>query len=308
MNISRKEFLKTTSLIAGGMILPAKLFSRILDEPINFKNITDNIGIYTERGGTIGWLVSNNGVVVIDSQFPDTAKNFMAGLLQKTSRKIDILFNTHHHGDHTSGNIYLKDFSKKIVAHENCKMFQEKNDKKDPNNPQAYADTTFTETWSEDLGKEKVTAKYFGPAHTGGDAVIHFEQANIAHVGDLVFNQTFPYIDANGGGAIQNWPIVLEKVMKHYSKDTKFIYGHAISNDLLVGSIEDLNFMKNYFYALIEFVNSEIKKGKTKDEIMIAAAIPGFENLKERREGMRKMNLERAYDELSKLDNNGSKK
>lgn len=300
MKITRKDFLKTSYILAGGMMLPTKLFSSVLDEPANFKKLTDNIGIYVERGGTIGWYVSKDAVVVIDSQFPDAAKNFMTGLQTKTSRKIDLLFNTHHHGDHTSGNYYLKNFTNKIVAHENCKILQEKNDKKDPANPQAYADATFKNTWSEDLGKERVTASYFGPAHTGGDAVIHFEEANIAHVGDLVFNQTFPYIDANGGGTIQSWPVVLEKIIKHYSRDTKFIYGHAISNDLLVGTVDDLKFMKDYFYTLIDFVKGEIEKGKTKDEIIAAVTIPGFENLKERREGMRKMNLERAYDELTK--------
>ena len=129
---------------------------------------------------TIGWYATKETVVVIDSQFPETAKNFIAGLKEKSSRKIDILFNTHYHGDHTSGNIYLKGLCRKNCLHrKNCRMLQEKNDKKDPSKPQAYPDTTFMEEWSRDFGKEKVTAKYFGPAHTGGDSVIHFENANI---------------------------------------------------------------------------------------------------------------------------------
>ena len=50
----------------------------------------------------------------------------MSEIREKTERKIDILFNTHHHGDHTSGNYYLKDYADKIVAQENCPALQKK--------------------------------------------------------------------------------------------------------------------------------------------------------------------------------------
>ncbi len=301
MKLTRKDFLRSSLILSGGIFLPVqKSWGRFLDEPKGFRTIGANTGIFSEKGGTIGWYISNDALVVIDSQYPDSAKNFMSGVRQKTDRKIDIVFNTHHHGDHTSGNIYLKDFAVKIVAHENCKMLQEKNDKKDPNNPQVYADTTFSETWSQDLGKEKVTAAYFGPAHTGGDSVIHFENENVAHVGDLVFNKTYPFIDSNGGGTIKNWPNVLNKIIARYSKETKFIFGHSISDDLLVGSADDLRNMANYLTALHEFVASEIKKGKNKEEIASAPGVPGFIDLKERWNGAQKMNLEKAYDELSK--------
>lgn len=301
MKLSRKEFLRAGAILSGGFFLNgSKIFSNIQVQQGSFKELRNNIGIFTERGGTIGWYVTKDGVVVIDSQYPESAKNLVAGLQQRTSRKIDILFNTHHHGDHTSGNFFLKDYAAKIVAHENCKLFQEKNDKKDPAKPQAYANATFTNTWSDELGKEKVTARYFGPAHTTGDSVIHFEEANIAHVGDLVFNQTFPFIDSNGGGSIKSWYETLGKVAKHYSKDTLFIFGHSISDELLTGSIEDVLAMQKYIGALAEFVDDEIQKGKTKEEISAAPEIPGFAHLKERWQGARKMNLEKAYDELAK--------
>jgi glyoxylase-like metal-dependent hydrolase (beta-lactamase superfamily II) len=299
MKITRKEFIRAGAVLSGGLFLGSnKLFANFQTQTYSFKELRNNIGIFTERGGTIGWYATKEGVVVIDSQYPETAKNLIAALQQKSPRKIDILFNTHHHGDHTSGNIFLKDYAGKIVAHENCKMLQEKNDKKDPAKPQAYATATFKETWSEEVGKEKVTAKYFGAAHTGGDSVIHFEEANIAHVGDLVFNQTFPFIDSNGGGSIKSWYETLVKIIKHYEKDTLFIFGHSITDDLLTGNIKDLVSMQKYLGALAEFVDGEIHKGKSKEEIAAAAEIPGFANLKERWQGARKMNLEKAYDEL----------
>lgn len=299
MKVTRKDFLKLSALITGGIFLPGfKLFSSFQEQKFKFTELRNNIGIFTERGGTIGYYATNDALVVIDSQYPETVKNLIEGLKQKTERKIDTLFNTHHHGDHTSGNIFLKDYAKKIVAHENCKMLQEKNYGNNPDKPQAYPTVTYSNTWREELGKEKVTAKYFGTAHTGGDSVIHFENANIAHLGDLVFNKTFPFIDVNGGGTLKGWYEVLGKVSKYFSKETLFIFGHAANDDLLTGSIKDVVDMQNYFSALLEFVSTEIEKGKSKEEIINSSSIPGFENLKERWQGARKMNLERAFDQL----------
>lgn len=301
MKFTRKEFLKTSSLIAGGLLLPgSKNFGKIFQQTAGtFKNLRDNIGIYTERGGTIGWYISDDALVVIDSQFPETAKNMLDGLHKKTSRKIDLLFNTHHHGDHTSGNLYLKDFAVRIVAQENCKALQEKTYGSDTTKPQAYPDATFKKEWNQAIGKESVSAKFFGAAHTGGDSVVHFQKANVAHMGDLVFNRTYPFIDSNGGGTVAGWPIVLERIIKFYSKDTIFIFGHGATDDLVTGSMADVIAMKDYLSALYEFVSKEIKSGKTKEQIASANEIPGFADLKERWPGARKMNLEKTYDELS---------
>ncbi len=299
MKVTRKNFLKSSAILTGGLFLPAfKFISPFQEQKFKFTDLKNNIGIFTERGGTIGYYTTKEALVVIDTQFPDTAKNLIEGLKQKSGRKIDLLFNTHHHGDHTSGNIVLKDYANKIIAHENCKALQEKNYGNNPERPQAYPNVTFKQTWKEDLGKEKVTAIYFGEAHTGGDSVIHFENSNIAHLGDLVFNKTYPFIDPSGGGSIKGWYDVLGKLIKHFSNDTLFIFGHAINNDLLTGSIDDVKEMQNYFEALIDFVSSEIQKGKTKEEIINSPSIPRFENLKERSQGAKKMNLERAYDQL----------
>ena len=44
---------------------------------------------------------------------------------------------------------------------------------------------------------ENVASK---PAHTDGDSVVYFKEANILHLGDLFFNGFYPFIDADSGG------------------------------------------------------------------------------------------------------------
>ena len=121
--------------------------------------------------------------------------------------------NTHHHGDHTGGN---KAYGvSKIVAHVNC-LASHKTVTEEAKTVahQAYATATFTDTWTEKFGDETIEGRYFGPGHTGGDAVFHFQQANVMHMGDLLFNRAHPNIDRPQGARIDNWITVLETVSK----------------------------------------------------------------------------------------------
>jgi len=118
-------------------------------------------------------------------------------------------------------------------------------------------------------------------------------------MGDLVFNKVYPYMDRPGGCVIEGSINVLGKAALFFDKDTIFIYGHADSDENVSGSIDDLTTMQNYFSALLEFVDKEMKTGKSLTEIQDASHIPGFENLIERWEGAKNMSLKAAYEELS---------
>ena len=96
-----------------------------------------------------------------------------------------------------------------------------------PTTEQLYPDRTFTDVWREQVGDEWVRAKYYGVAHTSGDAVITFERANVAHMGDLMFHQRHPVIDKAAGASIKNWISVLEKAAADHDNDTIYIFGHA---------------------------------------------------------------------------------
>ncbi|RPI66012.1 MAG: MBL fold metallo-hydrolase [Ignavibacteriales bacterium] len=208
-------------------------------------------------------------------------------------------FNTHHHRDHTAGNFFLKKYADTIVAQENCPKFQEKQNKGTENEKmQVYADMTFKNQWQRELGKENINVQYLGPAHTGGDSIIYFEKANIAHLGDLVFNGVYPFIDLPGGGSIKGWIDVLEKASQIYPEDTLYIFGHAAEENDVVGKKADLLKMKDYLSALLEYVKKELDGGKSIDEIKKSQAIPGFEHLKENRPNALATNIQNAYDEL----------
>src|SRR5579862_5127307 len=81
-----------------------------------FAPIRRNVEFFTGRGGTIGYLINSGGVLVVDSQYPDAAKAFLDGLGERSNhRPVDVLLNTHHHADHTGGNVAFKGVAKTIV-------------------------------------------------------------------------------------------------------------------------------------------------------------------------------------------------
>ena len=268
---------------AGITIVQQSLLANIFldDLPYKMAPLRNNIGFFTERGGTIGWMISKDGIVVVDTQFPEQSRHLIDAIKKQSDKKIDLLINTHHHGDHSSGNISFKGIAEIILAHENSKKNQMRSAKDRGNeDAQLYPDTTFDKGWSQKVGDEIISLSYFGPAHTDGDSITHFENANIAHMGDLIFNRRFPYIDKSAGASIKNWIEVLENTQKTYDKDTIFIFGHSGDGYDIVGDMADIKAKQNFLSRLLDVVDSEIKAGKSQEEIMKITLIKGAEEWK----------------------------
>jgi cyclase len=278
--MNRKDFIKQSSFAAALLLIPnRKLFSQLLADPsFTIEMLTDDIGIFNEKGGTILFHYSKKGIVIVDSQFPDTAAHLIEEIKKKTSKKFQYLINTHHHFDHTAGNIAFKDMVKNVVAHENSLANQKATaEKQKTEDKQLYPTTTFTSTWSKKFGKEKIEMHYLGAGHTNGDAIVHFTKANIVHMGDLMFNRRYPYIDKSAGANIQNWIKILQTVQTKFDDNAKFVFGHANDKYKVTGTKADIKAFENYLTQLYNFVLTEVQLGKTKDEILKAKIIPGNE-------------------------------
>jgi len=241
-----------------------------------FEDLRGGVGIFTGQGGTIGWLVTPDGALAVDSQFVATANACVAGLKDRSDKGIQLLINTHHHADHVSGNPAFRPVVKSIVQQANAAKYHRDTTTQNAAQ-QAYADVTFGSSWSTALGGEKVSAKFYGPGHTGGDAIVVFEKANIVHMGDLLFNRMHPFIDRPNGASIVNWSKALTKIADEH-KDSLFIAGHAKAGlPLTVGRAEVLAF-RDYLSAVTDAARDGMRAGKSLEEITRVTAIPGFED------------------------------
>jgi cyclase len=296
--MERRSFIKNTSLSLAAFTLLSKssLASFLLDPAYKVKMLTDKIGIFSEKGGTILFLLGKKDVVVVDSQFPDSAQHCIDEIKKVSSMPFSYLINTHHHGDHTGGNIAFKDVAKNVVAHVNSLKNQKATAVKNNNEKkQHYPDTTFDKTWSKKLKGEKVTLSYFGSGHTDGDIFVHFEDSKIVHVGDLVFNRRFPYVDRGSGASIVNWVKTLDTAMAKYGDKNTYICGHAAEGFDVILKKGDVEAFRNYLSNVIKYTTEKIAAGATKEEYMKTKEIPGSPEWKG--EGISRT-LEAAWAEL----------
>ena len=287
---SRRKFLKTTSQLAAYSFLFGQLYackgSKIPTRiELPAKSVYDmqflrgGVGFFTERGGTIGWMASKDGIVVIDTQFPEQSQHLIDELMKLKKGKIDLLINTHHHGDHTAGNKVYGELTDMILAHSNSlKNQMETAKKRDNEADQIYPTDTFETSFQQKVGKEIIDLRYFGAAHTDGDSITHFQNANIAHIGDLVFNRRFPYIDTGAGAHIGNWINVLDQILNTFDDETIFIWGHAGEGYDIRGGKNEIKAFQNYLEKLMDLGEKSIKAGITLEELKKSTTIvPGAE-------------------------------
>jgi cyclase len=276
--MDRRRFIRNTGILSSAtLLLQHKAFADIF-KPYEFKMklLRKNVGIFTERGGSIGYLLDKDGIVVIDSQFPDTAPHLIDEIKKQSTSPFRYLLNTHHHGDHTGGNISFKGIAEHVAAHKNSfinqKTVAEKNNALDK---VLLPDITFEDDYKLKMVDEKLKGYYYGAGHTNGDAIFHFENANVMHVGDLMFNKRHPFVDRSAGANMASWIKALDKIIKKADKDTIIIFGHSLNAGEETGNTEDLKKFQDYLGKVLAFAEQEIKKGVSKEEFIKNTSIPG---------------------------------
>lgn len=307
--MNRRDFLVRTSLLAsGGLLLRSTLSAQAPGRPATppapaataFKALRREVGIFTGRGGTIGWLANRDALVAVDTQFPDTAAICLAGLPGRGGRTLDVVLNTHHHADHTSGNPIFRSAAKTLVAHANVPKLQfAAAEKAGSLDKQVYADTTFPEVWRRELGGEIITAEYHGAGHTSGDVTVMFEKANVVHLGDLMFNRIYPVIDRPAGASIRHWIVVLEELAKNYPADAIYAFGHGSAKFGVTGQRGDLLVFRDYLSALLDYTQKKISAGEPKEKIVALENLPGWDDFHSPLPNRLAGNLAVAFDELT---------
>lgn len=301
--MNRRKFLQYTGLSFGAIALfrTSGLASILNDPAWELKMLTKESGIFIGKGGTILFNINKAGITVVDAQFPDTAGELIKDLQKKTTAPFKLLINTHHHSDHTSGNIAFKGLVENILAHENSLKNQQNHAKKNNlEEKQLYPNATYEMSTEFKVGNELIRLDYLGAGHTNGDSLVHFAKSDIVHVGDLVFNRRFPYIDKSNGADITNWIKILEQIPKLYPRKTKFVCGHAREGFDVVINQTDITLFKDYLGNAMTFVAKEVKEGKIKSEILSATSIPGSPEWKG--DGIIRT-LEAAYNEVTSMLN-----
>lgn len=236
------------------------------DVTVKTSKVAGNVYILQGRGGNIGALVGQEGILIVDDDYKAVSEKLAAALKDLGSASPKFVFNTHWHGDHTEGNEF---FGKQsiIVAHANVRkrlldppvIFGQKTA---PYAPFALPMITYTASMSIQFNGEEVKAVHYPNGHTDGDTVVFFMGSNVVHLGDDFFVGRFPFVDLDSGGSVQGLINNVGSLLSTIPADAKLIPGH--------GPVATISDLKAYHTMLIEsskIVTDGMKAGKSLDDL-----------------------------------------
>ncbi len=94
-------------------------------QELTLKKLTENLFAVTGGGGNCAFLVTDEGILLIDSKTsPSLGENLLKRIREVTDKEIKYLVFTHYHGDHIQGAQVFKEAV--IVSHSNTKNNIEK--------------------------------------------------------------------------------------------------------------------------------------------------------------------------------------
>jgi glyoxylase-like metal-dependent hydrolase (beta-lactamase superfamily II) len=230
-------------------------------------------------GGNVGLLTGEDGVALVDDSFPPLTESLLAAVAEVAKAPVGFVINTHVHGDHLGGNEILGERGATIVAHDNVRTRLVASGilmggEPLPASPGALPVLTFADAVTFHLNGQEAYVFHVENAHTDGDAVIHFRQADVIHAGDVMFHQVFPYIDLDSGGSVDGYIAAQERILEIAGPATRIIPGHgplATTRDL-EASIAMLKDARARIQALIN-------AGSSVEEAVAARPLADYEEL-----------------------------
>lgn len=220
-----------TAALGCSLLVPATLADEI---KMTAKSVRQGIYMLQGRGGNVGVLTGKQGMLVIDDQYADHSQALDAGLKSLSEKPVQFLINTHWHSDHSGGNTFFGEKGAVIVAHDNVrKRLMSGGEiaafglKVPPAKPAALPSITYDAGTRFYWNGQTVDLTHPNPAHTDGDTVVYFQEANVVHTGDLYFNGLFPFIDASSGGKVHGVIAGVDEVLARIDDKTVIIPGHG---------------------------------------------------------------------------------
>lgn len=249
--------------------------AQINPDEVEIKTVPVAPGIHmlVGAGGNIGVSSGEDGVFLIDDQYAPLTEKIRAAVSAIRDEPIRFVLNTHWHPDHTGGNENLGQVGALIVAHENVRTRMSSEQVLSlfnmtvPASPEgALPVVTFTDAVTFHLNGQEIHAFHVAPAHTDGDSIVHFKNADVIHAGDLYFNGGYPVIDVDADGSIDGILAAADRLLDISTDTTKIIPGHGpLSNRA------ELAAYRAMLQGVRDAIAALVAEGKTLEEVQAAA-------------------------------------
>jgi glyoxylase-like metal-dependent hydrolase (beta-lactamase superfamily II) len=229
--------------------------------------------------GNIALSTGADGSVLVDTQFAPLNAKILAAVRAAGGSDVKYVINTHWHGDHSGGNEPLGTAGALIIAHDNvlARMSTEQfmaafNQRVPPSPAAALPVVTFPARTTFHLNGDVVQIVHVENAHTDGDSIVHFTNANVIHTGDTYMKDVYPFIDVSSGGSISGFIESADAVLSRSDASTKIIPGHG---DL--ANRADLQRFHDMLVTVRGKIQALIDQGMTEDQVVAAGPTTEFD-------------------------------
>ncbi|MFN0087392.1 MAG: MBL fold metallo-hydrolase [Blastocatellia bacterium] len=236
---------------------------------LEIQKVKENLYVITGGGGNTAALVTDDGVVLVDTKNPGMGPGILEKVKSVTPKPVTMVINTHTHGDHVGSNSAFTG-AVTFVAHENCKTSMEKMPMFQPAEAKKFLPgTTYKEKLSLKKGKEKIDLYYFGRGHTSGDTFVVFSNLKVMHSGDIYSGKNTPLIDTNNGGSALDFPETLKKAAAGIRGVESVIPGHST-----VMTWNDFKEYGEFMRDIVAAAQQAKKEGKTAEQAATDLKLP----------------------------------
>ncbi len=227
-------------------------------------------------GGRIGVLAGPDGIFMVDSQYAQIGDKVLEAVRRIDRGPIRFLVNTHIHGDHTAGNATFAKLGAVLLAREELREgLARQPPTTPPRDPARLPVVTYGmgDPIRFRMNGETIELIPVRAAHTGGDTIIRFVNADVIMIGDFYRNFGYPFIDTNNGGSLKGALEGLELTMKIAGPATKLIPGHGTYINRT-----DIVPYRNMILDVQTSVQRLIAQGKTLQEVLAAKVTAPYDS------------------------------
>jgi glyoxylase-like metal-dependent hydrolase (beta-lactamase superfamily II) len=289
-------------LLAATIATPAAAQQDFSKVEVKVEQVAPGVAVLFGAGGNIGLSYGVDGNVIIDDQFAPLVPKIQAAVKSVDPDPVRFVINTHWHGDHTGGNEAFGTAGAVIVAHDNVRrrMSVDTFSKQMNQTLKATAKAglpvvTFAQGVNFHLNGDRLQVVHVDNAHTDGDALVYWTNANVLHMGDtFFFKATYPFIDRESGGSIDGMIAAAKTALGIVKPGGKVIPGHGP-----VATREDL---QGYHAMLVDIrakVAAGVRAGRSKAAVVASKPTAAYDG-KVATNGFIKPDrfVETMYDEL----------
>ncbi len=258
------------ALLASALLLaPAPALAQDWSKvEIKTEVVTPGIAVLFGVGGNIAVSHGADGTVLVDDQFAPLTPKLEAAVAALGAKPVKWLINTHWHGDHSGGNENFGKAGAMIMAHDHVRERMAagqilRGEAVPPAAKDALPILTYHDGISLHLNGDTLRVMHAPHAHTDGDSILHWQGANVFHMGDLFFNKvTLPFIDLESGGSAYGLVAAADKVLALANDKSVIIPGHGP-----LATKADLAAYRAMLAEVIAAVESAKAAGKTLEQV-----------------------------------------